>query len=155
MTLVAIALLAAAAVVRSRLVREAPQSARITRDPELNYLYGSIDADERGLPYWVVVVLPRVFGREYLPGPGGYAALGLAWPEGTELPAGFAKQTIGVERVTFNCALCHTAQRVTEHATPKIVAGRQRDRRHPGPAGFFHTVRRRCAVQRRHDPDGD
>ena len=124
MTLVAIALLAAAAVVRSRLVREAPQSARITQDPELNYLYGSIDADERGLPYWVVVVLPRVFGREYLPGPGGYAALGLAWPEGTELPAGFAKQTIGVERVTFNCALCHTAQyRVAEHATPKIVAG--------------------------------
>ena len=124
--LVVVALLAigAAAAVRGRLVREVSQPARITGNPELSFLYGSIDADERGLPYWVVVVLPRVFGGQYLPGPGGYAALGLAWQEGVELPAGFAKQTVGVERVTFNCALCHTAQyRVTEHATPKIVAG--------------------------------
>ena len=44
---------------------------------------------------------------EYLPGPGGYAALGLSWEEGHEMPVGFAKQRVGYIHVTGNCALCH------------------------------------------------
>jgi hypothetical protein len=90
----------------------------------MNFLYGSIDSEnDAGMPYWLVVVLPRVFGQ-YLPGPGGYASLGLPWQEGQELPTGFSKKTIGFERVAFNCALCHsTRYRTKLEETPTIVAG--------------------------------
>jgi mono/diheme cytochrome c family protein len=103
--------------------RDVPQPASITGDQEKNFLYGSIGSENRGgIPYWIVVVLPRIFG-EYLPGPGGYASLGLPWQEGQEFPAGFSKKTLGFERVAFNCALCHaTRYRTTEQETPTIVA---------------------------------
>lgn len=103
--------------------RELPQPEWITGDPESNFLYGSIGSENQGgIPYWLVVVLPRIFG-EYLPGPGGYASLGLPWPEGRELPVGFSKKTIGFERVGFNCALCHATQyRTREDETPTVVA---------------------------------
>jgi len=45
---------------------------------------------------------------EKLPGPGGYAALGVPWEQGQELPVGFTKKTIGFPRVANNCAVCHT-----------------------------------------------
>lgn len=103
--------------------REVPQSAAITSDQDSRFFYGSIgNESDLGLPYWVVVVLPRVFGERYLPGPGGYAAL-LPWEEGKELPIGFSKKRVGVDRVSFNCALCHTAEhRLTGHDTPSIAA---------------------------------
>lgn len=73
------------------------------------FKYGSIGVEERqGIPYWIWVVLPRVF-PEYLPGPGGYMSLGIVWEPGHELPVGFSKRHIGYDRVAFNCALCHTA----------------------------------------------
>ena len=50
-----------AVIVSSRLTRERPQSARITGDPQTNFLYGSIGSERHGLPFWVAVVLPRVF----------------------------------------------------------------------------------------------
>ena len=105
--------------------RDVPQPEWITGDPEINFLYGSIGSEsEAGMPYWIVTVLPRIFGNEYLPGPGGYASLGLPWEEGKEFPAGFSKKTIGFERVAFNCALCHaTTYRIEENQTPIIVAG--------------------------------
>ena len=102
--------------------RERPQSASITGDMDDAFLYGSIDNEsDLGLPYWVVVVLPRVFGERYLPGPGGYAAL-LPWEEGKELPVGFSKKTVGIERVGFNCALCHTTERrFKDHDTKRVA----------------------------------
>lgn len=124
-----VAAVAAAAVVGLVLVtwnllyREAPQPSSIAGDADSNFLYGSIgNESDSGLPYWVVVVLPRVFGGQYLPGPGGYAAL-VPWEEGQELPVGFAKKRVGVERIGFNCALCHTSERrLTGHGTPRIAA---------------------------------
>ena len=103
--------------------RELPQPAWITEDDRTNFLYGSIGSEnEGGIPYWIVVTLPRIF-PEYLPGPGGYVSLGLPWEEGRELPSGFSKKTIGFERVGFNCALCHSARyRTTEQETPTVVA---------------------------------
>lgn len=103
--------------------REVEQPAWITDNARANFLYGSIGAEgEAGIPYWIIVVLPRLF-PEYLPGPGGYASLGLPWEEGQELPIGFSKKTIGFPRVGFNCALCHaTRYRTRENETPRYVA---------------------------------
>ena len=72
---------------------------------ELNH--GSIgNESEQGIPYWIWRVLPTLF-NEYLPGPTGYSSLGLFWEPGAELPVGFSKKTVGVERVSINCAFCH------------------------------------------------
>ena len=104
--------------------RDVPQPAWVTADPATNFLYGSIGSEsEAGIPYWLVVVLPRIFD-DLLPGPGGYASLGLPWEEGRELPAGFSKKTVGFDRVGFNCALCHATQyRTHPQDAVNIVAG--------------------------------
>ncbi len=90
-------------------------------DAEEMFKYGSLGAEaERGVPYPLFHVLPRVFAN-LLPGPGGYRAFGLAWEEGRELPVGFAKKTLGFPRITQNCAVCHTSTyRVSAEAKPVI-----------------------------------
>jgi hypothetical protein len=100
-----------------------PQPVEITGDPRENFLYGSIGGEnEAGIPYWLIPVLPRIF-KEYLPGPGGYASLGLPWEEGKEFPAGFSKKTVIIPRVGFNCALCHSTQyRTAPETAPVVVA---------------------------------
>jgi len=95
-------------LVWDKFYREHPQPESVTGDRNAAFLYGSIGNESAsGLPYWVAVVLPRVFGERYLSGPGGYAAV-VPWEEGKELPIGFSKKRVGVDRVGFNCALCHT-----------------------------------------------
>jgi hypothetical protein len=100
-----------------------PQPPEITGNPRENFLYGSIGAEnDAGIPYWIVAVLPHIF-PEYLPGPGGYASLGLPWEEGKELPAGFSKKTVVIPVVGFNCALCHSTQyRLSKDEKPVVVA---------------------------------
>ena len=123
MVIAAVVLAGATWMTWDKFYREVPQPAAITSDQDSRFFYGSIgNESDLGLPYWVVVVLPRVFGERYLPGPGGYAAL-LPWEEGKELPIGFSKKRVGVDRVSFNCALCHTAERrLTGHDTSRIAA---------------------------------
>ena len=85
---------------------------------EDHFLYGSIGSEEqRGIPYWIWLVLPRIF-PQYLPGPGGYASIGVFARDGGEMPIGFSKVQIGVPRVGTNCAFCHAA---TVRATPADV----------------------------------
>ncbi|MGE0594534.1 MAG: c-type cytochrome [Vicinamibacterales bacterium] len=85
---------------------------------EDHFLYGSIGTEaERGVPYWIWLVLPRIF-PDHLPGPGGYASIGITGRDGHEMPIGLSKVDIGVPRVGANCALCHTA---TVRATPTSV----------------------------------
>lgn len=100
--------------------REVPQPDFAT--PEERFMYGSIGGEyEAGLPYWIFVVMPRMF-PEYLPGPGGLASLGVAWEEGKEMPIGFPKRTIGFPRVGTNCAVCHTASyRKSEDSPPVFI----------------------------------
>src|SRR4249920_1791359 len=89
--------------------REHPQPDWVTATPEMRFKYGSIGAEnDAGIPYWIFYLLPRMF-PEKLPGPGGYASLGVPWEQGQELPVGFTKKTIGFARVANNCAVCHTA----------------------------------------------
>jgi mono/diheme cytochrome c family protein len=89
--------------------REHPQEAWVMATPETRFKYGSLGAEhDAGIPYWIFFVLPRMF-PEKLPGPGGYASLGVPWEQGQELPVGFTKKTIGFPRVANNCAVCHTA----------------------------------------------
>lgn len=100
--------------------REVPQPA--FANEEERFKYGSIGAEfSRGLPYWVWLVLPRIF-PDYMPGPGGYQSFGLVWEPGHELPVGFSKKTVGFPRVANNCAICHVGTwRGTEHDLPHLV----------------------------------
>ncbi|MBI4001992.1 MAG: hypothetical protein HY348_09435 [Nitrospira defluvii] len=89
--------------------REEPQPDWVTATPDMRFKYGSIGAEyDAGVPYWIWYVLPRMF-PEKLPGPSGYASLGVLWEEGQELPIGFTKKVIGFPRVANTCASCHTA----------------------------------------------
>jgi mono/diheme cytochrome c family protein len=99
-----------------RLSRVAP--APQFESAEDHFLYGSVGTEEeRGVPYWIWLVLPRIF-PEYLPAAGGYASIGIIAKDGHEMPIGLSKVEIGVPRVGVNCALCHTA---TVRATPTDV----------------------------------
>jgi len=105
-----------------KLLREEPQPDWVTATPEMRFKYGSIGGEhDAGMPYWIWYVLPRIF-PEYLPGPGGYASLGVAWEQGQELPAGFTKKVIGFPRVGNTCALCHIGTyRTKENENPTFV----------------------------------
>lgn len=124
--------------------RERPQPEWVTATPETRFKYGSIGAEhDAGVPYWIFYVLPRIFPEKLSQDgkivPGGYAALGVPWEMGQELPVGFTKKTIGFPRVANNCAVCHTTSyRVAPDANPVFVVG--------GPAhttnveGFFRYL---------------
>lgn len=118
---------------------------------EDHYMHGAIGlSSDNRVPYWVWQVLPQMF-PEKLPGPGGWASLGLIVPEGSDLPVGFAHRKIGYDSVEANCSLCHTAQfRRTPDSKPELILG--------GPA---HTLDLQgmqrflygCAADPRFTPD--
>lgn len=119
--------------VRSQFRQAAPQPAWISANLQTTYFYASVQPDKtQGIPYWVWLAMPRMF-PEHMPGPGGYASLGMAWEEGREMPIGFAKMRVGYIRVTGNCALCHVMTQATERGqAPKIldaVSGKSTDLR--------------------------
>jgi processive rubber oxygenase RoxA-like protein len=89
---------------------------------EEHFKYGSLGAEgDRGIPYYLWLVLPRVF-PDLMPAPGGYKSFGVVWEEGREIPIGFAKKTVGFARVTNNCAICHTTTyRLNEEEAPRVV----------------------------------
>ncbi len=100
------------------------QTAPYFESDEEHFLFGSIGTEaDAGVPYWIWLVLPRIF-PDLLPGPGGYSALGIVARPGAEMPIGLSKVTIGYPRVGVNCALCHTASvRVAADALPTVVPG--------------------------------
>jgi mono/diheme cytochrome c family protein len=102
--------------------REEPQPGWVTATPEMRFKYGSIGGENTaGIPYWIFYVLPRMF-PEYLPGPGGYASIGVPWEQGQELPVGFSKKVVGFPRVANTCAVCHTSSyRTTKNENPTFV----------------------------------
>lgn len=103
----------------NKFFREEPQ---VFANAEEQFKYGSLGAEgDRGIPYFLWLVLPRVF-PDLLPGPGGYKSFGLVWERGEEMPVGFSKKVVGFARVTNNCAICHTATyRLREDEVPHTV----------------------------------
>ena len=74
----------AALMVQWQFRHAAPQPAWVYGDPQTRYFYASVQPDKtEGIPYWVWLAMPRMF-PEHMPGPGGYAALGMAWEEGRD-----------------------------------------------------------------------
>ncbi|MEM7594072.1 MAG: c-type cytochrome [Cyanobacteria bacterium P01_A01_bin.83] len=90
--------------------------------PQEHFKYASIGTEAvEGIPYWIWVVLPRLF-PEKLPDSGGYTSLGLTWEEGVEMPIGLTKENIGIARVGLNCAVCHVGTvRKTPLSKPSIL----------------------------------
>lgn len=101
--------------------------------PEEHFKYGSIGTEnEQGLPYWIWLVLPRLF-PEYLPGTNGYTSLGFTWEEGKETPVGISKKIIGFPRQGITCAVCHTTTyRKKIEDNPIVVLG--------GPSSKFNSL---------------
>lgn len=110
-------------IVWNRFFRERPQ-AFADHTMETYFKYGSIGTENNaGIPYWLWLILPKMF-PDYLPGPGGWTALGFYREAGQEVPVGFSKKTIGVDRVGINCAACHVSQvRRPGEAVPHIYLG--------------------------------
>ncbi len=91
---------------------------------EEHFKYGSIGNDgATGVPFAIWAVLPDVF-PDLLPGPGGYRSLGFVYdPAGSsDVPIGFSRARVGVDRMAINCAFCHTTQlRETTDAELRII----------------------------------
>lgn len=104
------------------LLRQPPPTTYATAVEQ--FKYGSIGTEKAaGLPYWIWVVLPRLF-PEKLPGSGGYTSLGLTWEQGKEMPVGLTKETVGIARVGVNCALCHVGTlRESPKGVPQFLLG--------------------------------
>ena len=103
---------------------------QVFANEEEQFKYGSLGAEgDRGIPYYLWLVLPRVF-PDLMPGPGGYKSFGVVWEEGHEIPVGFSKKVVGFDRITNNCAICHTAT-YRSRKTKRRTSGRGGQ---PGPA---------------------
>jgi mono/diheme cytochrome c family protein len=91
-------------------------------DIEAHFKYGSTGGERGfgqqfgfGFPYWMWVALPELF-PEYLPDHQrgrGYSAFGMIYEDGKDprfdLPIGMSMRRVqGIDRVYFNCAVCHT-----------------------------------------------
>lgn len=90
-------------------------------DIQDHFKYGSIGSETaNGLPYWIWKVLPALFSDK-LPGEG-YQSLGFIKEPGQDMPIGFSKRRVLVDRVAPNCAVCHTGLvRDTPESEPRII----------------------------------
>ena len=119
---------AAAAFTYERFFRE-HDAPRFASDED-HFLFGSIGTEgSEGVPYWLWLVLPRVF-PDLLPGPGGYASLGLLSRGDVPMPIGLSRVTVGFPRVGINCAFCHTASYRLRPDDPPVIV----------PAGPSHQT---------------
>jgi hypothetical protein len=118
---------------------------------EDHYKHGAIGlgSDSR-VPYWIWKVLPEMFADK-LPGPGGWASLGMIYEEGQALPIGFAKRHIGYDSVEATCSLCHTGVfRRTADSKPEVLLGSPA---HTLDLQGFQNFLYGCAADPRFTPD--
>jgi hypothetical protein len=121
-------------------------------DAESHFKYGSTGGERGwgkqfgfGVPYWIWVSLPELFA-EYLPdrkGGRGYASFGMIYEDGKDprfdLPIGMSMRRVqGIDRVYFNCAVCHTGTiRDAPDAPARIVLGMPANRFDLGALATF------------------
>jgi hypothetical protein len=88
-----------------------------------HFLHGSIGAEtENGLPYWVFKALPEIYSQKL--GGEGWEHFGLITLPGDDLPLGFSRRVVtGVERVWFNCSLCHVGSYRMADGQQHLIAG--------------------------------
>jgi len=93
-----------------------------------HFKYGSVGSEVTGLPYWVWKALPELY-PDKLPS-GDLSTFGLLYETDAsgkklDLPIGLSRRTLqGIERVWFNCALCHTGTvQNTAGGARQIVVG--------------------------------
>jgi hypothetical protein len=92
------------------------------QDPAEQFKYGAIGLSMANrIPEYVWNVLPEVC-PDLLPGPGGWASLGMIYEEGKDLPVGLARREIGYPSVEPNCAFCHTGAYRTSSGGPQQIA---------------------------------
>jgi len=107
-------------------------------DSAEHYKYGSTGGERGfgnqfgfGFPYWIWVALPELF-PDYLPDRErgrGYTSFGMIYEDGKDprfdLPIGMSMRRVqGIDRVYFNCAVCHTGSvRDAPDAPRRIVLG--------------------------------
>jgi mono/diheme cytochrome c family protein len=95
---------------------------------EEHFKYGSIGNDgATGIPYPIWIAMPQVCSH-HLPRPQGYAAFGLLYERGrnpaVDPPVGFSRAKVGVERMSINCAVCHTVRaRLAPDVEPQLYVG--------------------------------
>ena len=107
-------------------------------DPVEHFKYGSTGGERGyqhqfgfGVPYWIWVALPRMFANHMPDGRGneGYAPFGMIYEDDRDprydLPIGMSMRSVqNVDRVYFNCALCHTGSiRERRDGERQIVLG--------------------------------
>jgi len=92
-------------------------------DIQEHFKYGSIGSEpQNGIPYWIIKVLPDMFADK-LPG-RGFASLGFLEEPGHDLPIGFSKRRVIIDRVGLNCAICHTGTvRDTPSSPHRVIVG--------------------------------
>ena len=126
-------------------------------DVSEQFAYGSIGSEgTEGIPFEIWRVLPELF-PEHLPGPGGYRSLGMYQEKGRDTPVGFTKKTVGIPRVAFNCAACHSATfRAGREAKRQLVLTAPATTFDPqGYVRFLIAAGVRQAVHGRQHPRGD
>jgi hypothetical protein len=101
-----------------------PDSPVTYNDIGEHFKYGSIGSEPAtGLPYWIFRALPEMFADK-LPGAReGYESLGFV-TEGRDLPIGFSKRRVLIDRVWLNCSVCHVGTvRETRSSEPVQYLG--------------------------------
>jgi mono/diheme cytochrome c family protein len=117
----ALVLVVAGAATAVYLTLYRPEPAPRLASDEEHFLFGSIGNErDEGIPYWIWLVLPRIF-PQHLPSPGGYPSLGLLTLDGRDMPVGLSRVTIGIPRVGMNCAFCHTTSVRTAAGGPRMI----------------------------------
>ncbi len=103
--------------------RYAPNRPDEFDDPLLHYYHGSYGSDiENGLPYRIVIALPRLF-PEYLPAgaPQDLTAFGFIPRADHPLPIGISKRRQFIDKIGLNCAACHTGVVEIEPGQPPLI----------------------------------
>jgi hypothetical protein len=91
-------------------------------DSAEQFKYGAIGLSAANrIPEYVWKVMPEVC-PDLLPGPGGWASLGLLYEKGKDFPVGISRRQIGYPSVEPNCAFCHTGGYRTGANAPQQLA---------------------------------